>query len=94
MIRCYADNGYLLDPHGAIGFAGLKKYVDRKRENGVFLETAHPAKFGNIVELAGLKYKMPGRLSKCIDKEKKAILMENDFMEFRKFLKEYSLIRP
>jgi threonine synthase len=48
----YKSKNYLMDPHGAIGYLGLKKYnADFKAPvSGIFLETAHPGKFKNVVE--------------------------------------------
>jgi threonine synthase len=51
--QVFRDRGYLLDPHSAIAYAGLKKYLaghGRPGQVGIFLATAHPAKFGEIVE--------------------------------------------
>jgi threonine synthase len=52
--RVYETRGYLLDPHSAIAHLGLKAYLSRQgtgtRGIGVFLATAHPAKFGEVVE--------------------------------------------
>lgn len=51
--RVYRQHGYLLDPHGAIAWLGLQDALARDPEaNGVFLATAHPAKFGEVVEPA------------------------------------------
>ncbi len=51
MREVYEKFNYTLDPHGAIGYLGLKKYQSQNSENvGVFLETAHPAKFLDVVE--------------------------------------------
>jgi threonine synthase len=54
--RVWEERGYLLDPHGAIGYLGITQYQDRAGRDegsgraGIFLATAHPAKFGEIVE--------------------------------------------
>jgi threonine synthase len=53
--RVYETRGYLLDPHSAIAYLGLKQYLGQagqegKRRIGIFLATAHPAKFGEVVE--------------------------------------------
>ena len=50
--RVYDERGYLLDPHSAIAYLGLTRSgVDRRRRRlGVFLATAHPAKFHEVVE--------------------------------------------
>jgi len=45
-----AISGYIADPHGAVGYLGLKKYLKNKKAQGIFLETAHPVKFLDVVE--------------------------------------------
>jgi len=80
--------GYTLDPHGAVGYLGL---VDFMQENegyqGVFLETAHPGKFRDVVEKAlGEKVVLPERLAAFLEGKKKVIPMKNDFEEFKGFL--------
>ena len=52
--RCYNENGYLLDPHGACGYQALKDSL-RPGETGVFLATAHPAKFAEVYASAGIE---------------------------------------
>ncbi len=49
--QVYEKTNYLLDPHGAVGYAALKKYLEQYPGNrGIFLETAHPVKFYDVVE--------------------------------------------
>jgi threonine synthase len=78
---------YLLDPHGAVGYLGLKKYV---RENpnevtGVFLATAHPGKFQEVVEQAlQRKISIPPELAKLMERKKHSILINNSYAEFKK----------
>ena len=60
-------NGYIADPHGAIGFLGLKQYMaslkNEEAYQGIFLETAHPIKFKNTVEnILKTKIETPTRL--------------------------------
>jgi threonine synthase len=50
--RVCDERGYLLDPHSAIAYLGLKASLESSGEIGIFLATAHPAKFGEIVEPA------------------------------------------
>src|SRR6185295_20090961 len=51
MRHVFKDKNYLMDPHGAVGYLGLKKYLKSHRGvQGVFLETAHPGKFKDVVE--------------------------------------------
>lgn len=86
MRECYADNGYILDPHGACGFRALQRGL-RKGERGVFLETAHPAKFKETVESAiGAEVEIPERLAAFMRGEKKSVAMRADFDDFKSFL--------
>jgi len=48
--RIFREEGYLLDPHGAVGFAALEKFISGNNCKGIFLETAHPIKFADLVE--------------------------------------------
>ncbi|MEL7144923.1 MAG: threonine synthase, partial [Bacteroidota bacterium] len=78
---------YLMDPHGAIGYMGLKAYQEQHDVTGVFLETAHPAKFIDVVEdTIGEKIDIPERLQACLDKEKKAVNMPPDYASLKEFL--------
>ena len=82
--------GYILDPHGAVGYLGLKKYVDSNHASiGIFLETAHPAKFRESVEKSiGSPIKMPEQFLDFMLKEKQSIKIKNDFHELKRFLLE------
>jgi threonine synthase len=81
---------YVLDPHGAIGYLGLKKYLQQNPEKvGVFLATAHPAKFRETVEsVIGKKLSVPEVLKKFLAGTKKTILCESDYASFKKILLE------
>lgn len=89
MREVFSRHGYILDPHGAIGYLGLKKYMSTvgKPVTGVFLETAHPAKFKEVVEetLQG-SIPVPAELQKFLQHEKKTIKMPADFSAFKEFL--------
>jgi len=81
------QHSYLLDPHGAVGFAALKKYLQSNNATGIFLETAHPAKFSDVVESAvGRKVEIPEALAACLSKPKQAVLMDNSYTTLRDFL--------
>ncbi|MDR3653925.1 MAG: threonine synthase [Paludibacter sp.] len=83
---CYKETGYLLDPHGACGYQALK---DRLTENetGVFMETAHPAKFLETVEtIIGEKVEIPMRLQEFMKGEKKSLALSSDFEVFKRYL--------
>lgn len=79
---------YTLDPHGAVGYLGLKDFMaENPRYIGVFLETAHPGKFRDVVEDAlGEKLVLPERLAAFLEGEKKVITMGKSFEEFKGFL--------
>lgn len=79
----YTRTNYLLDPHGAVAYLGLKKNLnDHENIPGVFLETAHPAKFKNIVEAClGCEISCPKSLKECLKKDKQAILIKNSYEE-------------
>lgn len=77
---------YVLDPHGAVGYLGLKAELEQTGGTGVFLETAHPAKFIDTVEEVIGKIEIPKRLSAYLEKEKKSILMKNEYDELKRYL--------
>ena len=81
--------GYTLDPHGAVGYLGLKKYLkDFPQDvNGIFLETAHPAKFKSVVEEAlGKEILLPPALQKFIKGEKQTVRISHDYEDFKSTL--------
>ncbi|ARV06650.1 threonine synthase [Polaribacter sp. SA4-10] len=74
MKKIYTNSGYVADPHGAVGYLGLKKYGLKENEFGVFLETAHPVKFLDVVEKTlPVKVEIPEQIKKIIDNTKVAI---------------------
>lgn len=86
MHDCYASTAYLLDPHGACGYRALKEGL-KPGETGVFLETAHPAKFKETVEGAvGASVAIPDRLAAFMKGEKQSVAMSTDFADFKRFL--------
>jgi threonine synthase len=87
--KCYADNNYLLDPHGACGYQALVDNL-KQGETGVFLETAHPAKFKDTVEkIIGTTIEIPQKLQEFMKGEKQSVSMTKDFEAFKEFLKLY-----
>ena len=84
--NCYRENRYLLDPHGACGYQALKDGL-RDGETGIFLETAHPAKFLDTVEgIIGDKVQIPAKLQAFMQGTKQSVPMPNDFGTFKQFL--------
>ncbi|MCZ4695185.1 threonine synthase [Ancylomarina euxinus] len=87
MRKVYKDFGYILDPHGAVAYLGLQEELDTTNELGVFIETAHPAKFIDIVEeVIETQIDIPNYLKSCLTKEKISIQMPNDYQDFKTFL--------
>jgi len=74
MKEVHSKAGYVLDPHGAVGYLGLKEYQKLHSDTyGIFLETAHPVKFLDVVEeTLGLSPEIPPQIMKVMDKEKKS----------------------
>lgn len=82
---------YMLDPHGAVGYMGLERYLKRKNQEpstiGVFLETAHPVKFiDKIPEELRKEIPMPDVLKDLMKKHKKAQKLSRDYESFRTYL--------
>lgn len=71
----YTDFGYVADPHGAVGYLGCKAYLkDNQNAHCVFLETAHPTKFLDVVEDVIRKdIELPPQIEAIMDKEKTSI---------------------
>lgn len=85
----YKKYGYIIDPHGAVGYVVTKKYLNSFTNDTkyVILETAHPAKFFETVEAAlNEKIKIPDRLRRCIDQKKKTDVLSNDYEDFKDYL--------
>jgi threonine synthase len=79
---------YLADPHGAVGYLALKKYLQtHPGEKGIFLETAHPVKFYDVVEpVIQEKIKLPDSIKSLLKSKKKAIVMEAKYDDLKEFL--------
>jgi threonine synthase len=83
------ENGYTMDPHGAVGYLGLKKFLSENKGpvNGIFLETAHPAKFKEVVERAiGKTILLPDALQKFMEGKKQSVQVSNDYSMLKKIL--------
>jgi threonine synthase len=84
----YEKNNYVLDPHGAVGYLSLQKYLQNyPDEKGIVLETAHPVKFPDAVEnCIGKPIEIPLEVQSIMDKEKQSILMKADYQQFKEYL--------
>ena len=87
MQHIHTSSGYVADPHGAVGYLGLKKYLENHPDKyGIFLETAHPVKFLTTVEeTLGTKVELPQRIQDLLEKEKQSTPISN-YEDLKQFL--------
>ncbi|MEK9604284.1 MAG: threonine synthase [Flavobacteriaceae bacterium] len=81
-------NGYIADPHGAVGYLGLKDYLAERKNShyGVFLETAHPVKFLDTVnKTLKIEVTIPERLKETLSKDKVSIPIR-DYNDLKSYL--------
>jgi threonine synthase len=89
-IRCVRqDHGYLLDPHSAIAWLALRdRLADEPDARGVFLATAHPAKFREVVEPAiGQRVELPGPLADALSRPRRSVSMPAEYSALEDFLR-------
>ena len=89
MQNIYTNTGYIAEPHGAIGYLGLKKELQNHRNSiGIFLETAHPIKFLDVVEPAlNIKLEIPKQIESVLNKEKISFKISN-YDDLKTFLQK------
>ena len=80
--------GYLTDPHGAVAYGGLEKYLSAHPDDkGIFLETAHPVKFYDVVEpIIHRKVEVPISIKDILTKEKISVKMKAEFAVLKEYL--------
>ena len=84
----FKNTGYIADPHGAVGYLGLKEFLENNPEeySGLFLETAHPIKFSKSVESAiKTQLKVPEKLKALLEREKTSLPIK-DYKELKSYL--------
>ena len=87
MREVYAAHNYVLDPHGAVGFLALERYLDSHPEgSGIFLETAHPVKFESVNEIIGTYGQVPAAVNELFSKEKNSCPLDNDYDSLKEIL--------
>jgi threonine synthase len=88
--QCAEKNHYLLDPHGACGYLALQEGL-KKEETGLFLETAHPAKFKDTIEsVLQQPMELPSMLARYLKNEKKSISLSNKYDDLKWFIETNS----
>ncbi|MDB4504379.1 threonine synthase [Akkermansiaceae bacterium] len=91
--RVKADTGYILEPHGAVGWLAAEAWrSENPEDHTIVLETAHPAKFLDVMEeeLGEGSVDIPERLGCLAEREKVAIQMKPDEKVFHAWLKDFS----
>jgi threonine synthase len=86
--QVYEKDNYVLDPHGAVGYLSLQRYLqNHPTQKGIILETAHPVKFPDAVESCiGKSIEIPEAVQSIMDKEKKSVLIKADYNQFKEYL--------
>ena len=87
MKNIYAISSYVADPHGAVGYLGLKKYLEKHPDKyGIFLETAHPVKFlATVEETLETTIQLPSRIQELLKKEKHSTPI-SDYSDLKSYL--------
>ena len=91
--EAYKKYKLLLEPHGAVGWAGLEhflklnKEIDNPDQLFISLETAHPAKFPEeINKIIGIDPELPPSLQNIEEKEESYLKMDNNYIDFKNYL--------
>lgn len=81
MREVWDRHGYLLDPHGAVGYRALADHLNSESPEvgGIFLETAHPVKFDSVAPITGAEPELPESVRYLLDKKKTAVEVDNDY---------------
>jgi threonine synthase len=79
---------YLPDPHGAVALYALQQYLQtHPSQKGIFLETAHPVKFPDVVkEVTGQDVPVPASVAHLFDKQKRSIAIDASYNAFKDWM--------
>ncbi|WP_407521311.1 threonine synthase [Lacibacter sp. MH-610] len=90
MKRVYDEYGYILDPHGAVGYLALEKYLQtHPSSKGMILETAHPVKFYDVVEpVLNQTIEFPPSVQQIINLQKQSTIINTNYQQLTEFLME------
>ena len=87
MREVYDKYNYVLDPHGAVGFYALEKYLEEHpQQKGFFLETAHPVKFDSVERIVGTFGRVPESVRRLFSLPKQSIEIESDYESLKEIL--------
>ncbi|HEX5026652.1 MAG TPA: threonine synthase [Agriterribacter sp.] len=86
--RTLHETGYILDPHGAVGYLSLQRYLDAHADQkGIFLETAHPVKFPEVVEeITGQPIAIPDSVKEIMHLPKKSTVITPEYENLKDYL--------
>lgn len=88
--KIFTEYNYTIDPHGAVGYLALEKFLQENSSqefSSIVLETAHPAKFKEVVEEELFtEVEIPERLANCLTKEKKAVELSSEYKSLKDYL--------
>lgn len=90
MKRVYDEAGYILDPHGAVGYLALERYLQsHPSSKGIILETAHPVKFYDVVEpVLNQTIELPESVQQIMNLKKQSTTIDNNYQQLTDFLME------
>jgi len=87
MREVFKQYRYVLDPHGAVGFYALEKYLgENPDEKGFFLETAHPIKFDSVEKIIGTHGEPPDSVKRLFSRQKHAVEMDINYDDLKEIL--------
>ena len=87
MSEVYEQHGYILDPHGAVGYRAIADHFENHSDQrGIVLETAHPVKFDSVNEIIGTQGETPSSVKELFSKEKNSIETRNDYGDVKEIL--------
>jgi threonine synthase len=84
----FRNHGYLADPHGAVGWLALQRWLDKHPgQQGIFLETAHPVKFPDVVaKYSGHAVEVPEAVQALYGRKKMSVMIKPDYQSFKEEL--------
>jgi threonine synthase len=87
MHEVYRSYGYVLDPHGAIGYRALADHLKKhQNDQGIFLETAHPVKFDSVTSILKTAVEMPNAIKELFSREKKSTEIDSNYNDLKDIL--------
>jgi len=88
--QVYQQEHYLLDPHGAVAYAALQQELQQHpASKGIFLETAHPVKFNNVIDdIVGKNVLAAAEQQLLLRGEKQSVEIENSYAALKDFLQK------